>query len=112
MDRYDGPQESHARLHDITVRMTDGGWQLPSEHHVEFREAEDERFALVDEHDVDGLAEGIRKNGCELEATESCAEHNHAGLHRLCPFRGDLNRAPMSPLVSPLMIKNAERIRA
>ena len=32
---YGGPQNSHARLDDVAVGMTDGGWYLPSEHHVE-----------------------------------------------------------------------------
>jgi hypothetical protein len=29
------------------------------EHHVELREAEDEHIVFVDEHNVDGIAEGI-----------------------------------------------------
>ena len=35
--------------------------QLPSEHHVEFREAEHKRVTLVDEHDVNGIAESIER---------------------------------------------------
>src|SRR5258706_2383281 len=70
--------------------MMHGGRRLPPEHHVEFREAEDKRFAPVDKHDVDGLAECIREDGGELEATESRTEDNHACFHRLravCTFQ-------------------------
>ena len=80
-----GLQESHARFDDVAVGMAHVGRHLPSEHHVELREAEDERVALVDEHDVDGVAEGIRKNRRQLEAAESRAEHDHACLHRPLP---------------------------
>jgi hypothetical protein len=42
--------------------MTDVGQHPASEHYVEFRESEDEGIALVDEHDVDAIAEGVGKN--------------------------------------------------
>ena len=77
-----GLQEPHARLDDVAVGMTDVGRHLPSEHHVELREAEDERVALVDEHDVDGVAEGVRKNRRQLEAAEAGAEHHDTRGHR------------------------------
>ena len=80
-----GLHESHAGLDDVAVGMTDVSRQLASEHHVELREAEDERVALVDEHDVDSVAERIGKNRRQLEAAEPRAEHDHARLHCLCP---------------------------
>ena len=61
--------------------MTDGGRQLPSEHYFEFREAEDERITLVDENDVDGIAESLRKNRRQLKASKSGAEHYHTRSH-------------------------------
>ena len=39
--------------------MADGSRQLPSKHHVKFREAEYERVAFVDEHDIDGIAKRV-----------------------------------------------------
>ena len=78
MDRTVDCQESHARFDNVTVRMAHVGRHLPSEHHVELREAQDERFSFVDQHDVDRIAEGVRKNRREFEATKAGSEHYHA----------------------------------
>src|SRR5262245_24833047 len=61
--------------------MVDGRRRLPPEHDVELREAEDERIALVDEHDLDGVAERLGKNRRQLQATEAGAENNHSCRH-------------------------------
>ncbi len=83
--RVDGPhrglEKPHARFDDVPVGMTDVGRPPPSEHHVEFREAEDEGIALVDEHDVDRFAEGVRKNRRQLQAAEAGAQHHHMFRH-------------------------------
>src|SRR5580704_10315314 len=59
------------RLANVVVRMAHLGRHLPSEHHVEFRKAEDKHIVLVDEPDLDGIAEGVRKNRRQLEAAET-----------------------------------------
>ena len=61
--------------------MTNLGSHLPPEHHVEFREPEDKRVALVDQHDVDGFAQVIGKSRRKFEAAESRTEHYHARTH-------------------------------
>ena len=66
--------------------MSRYGWRasgrhLPPEHHVELGEAEDERIALVDEDDVDRVAEGLGKNRRQLEAAEAGAQDDDACLH-------------------------------
>jgi hypothetical protein len=57
------------------------GRHLPSEHHVEFRKAEDKHIVLVDEPDLDGIAEGVRKNRRQLEAAETDPEHHDSRFH-------------------------------
>ena len=86
MDRIVDCTKSHARLDDVAVGMTDVGRDLPSEHHVELREAEDERVALVDERDVESVAEGLGKNRRQLEPTKSRAENHDARLHGVLPL--------------------------
>ncbi len=61
--------------------MADGGRRLVAEHHVELRETEDEHVALVDEHDVDAIAKGVRKNRRQLQSAEACPKHHNACLH-------------------------------
>ncbi len=59
-------QEAHAGLEDRAVWVTHVWRHLPSEHHIQFREAEDERVALVDEQDIDCIAESLGEDGCQL----------------------------------------------
>jgi hypothetical protein len=72
--------------------MADGSGKLPSEHHVELREAEDECVTLVDKHDIHRVAERLGEDGCQLEASKPRAEHDHSRLHThhalllICPF--------------------------
>jgi hypothetical protein len=65
--------------------MANSSGHLPSEHHVEFREAEDERVAFVDEDDVDVVAECIREDCRQLEAPEAGAEDDYSCFHRFSP---------------------------
>ena len=50
-------QEAHAGLGDVAVREADGLRCRPAEHHVELRVPEDERVVLVDQGDVDLVAQ-------------------------------------------------------
>ena len=59
------------------------GRHLPSEHHVEFRKAEDKRIVLLDKHDLDGIAQCVRQDRRQLEAAESGPEHYDSRLHVL-----------------------------
>ena len=81
IDRTDVCRNRTPGLSDVAVLMADVGRHLPAEHHVELGEAENERIALVDEDDVEGVPEGIGKNSHQLEAAEAGAEHNDACLH-------------------------------
>ena len=54
IDRRDRlPQDAHARHRDVAYTETDRVRRRPAEHHIEFREAEDEPLALVDQRHVD-----------------------------------------------------------
>ena len=71
-------QEPHARLGDLAVRQAHRVAARAPEHHVELREAEDERVALVDQRHVDLVAERLRERGGELEPAEARAEDEDA----------------------------------
>src|SRR4029079_6606633 len=73
--------EPHARLCDVPVRVPDLVDRLLSEHHVELREAEDEYVALVDQRDLDVVAERFGETRGQLEAAEAGAEDDHTGAH-------------------------------
>ena len=70
--------EAHAGPRERAVRHRDGVQRLAPEHDVELREAEDERVALVDQRDVDLVAEGVRQRRGELEPAEAGAEDDDA----------------------------------
>ena len=55
--RHFRAHEPHARLYDIVESVQDMGGVGVAEHHVQLREAEDESLTLVDQHDVDFVAE-------------------------------------------------------
>jgi hypothetical protein len=64
----DGVDRAHRRLHEPDARLDDlaigvarAGRHLVPEHHVELREAEDERIGPVDQHEVDRIAQGIER---------------------------------------------------
>src|SRR5437588_10657072 len=60
-----------------------------AEHEVEFRESEDERIALVDQRDVDVVAQGSREPRGGLEAGEARAEDDDSPRHaRHCSSAG------------------------
>ena len=58
------------------------GWWTASgratEHDVELREPEDEPVALVDQHDVGGVAELVRQPRRQLQPAKACPEHHDA----------------------------------
>ena len=73
------------QVDDLPVRMTDGGRRLVAEHDIELREPKDKHVAFVDEHDVDAITEGVRKNGRQLESAEACAKHCNSRLQSGSP---------------------------
>ncbi len=77
-----GLEDADAGFDEVAVKMTDLGGGLMAEHHFEFGEAEDEGVGLVDEDDVDGVAEGFGEDGGEFEAAEAGTEDYYAGFHR------------------------------
>ena len=74
-------EEAHARLHDVSVREPNGVGRRPPEHDVELRVAEDERVVLVDQRDLELVAEGLGQRRRELEPAEARAEDQDS-LHR------------------------------
>ena len=74
-------QESHPRFDDVAVRETDRVERRPSEHHVELRVTEDERIALVDQSDVDVVAERVRQCRRQFETPEAGSQDDDP-LHR------------------------------
>ena len=72
---------AHAGLHDVDVPVDDVRGGHPTEHDVELGEAEDEAVGLVDQHDVDVVAELLRQTGRHLEAAEPGAQdqNSHGG---------------------------------
>jgi hypothetical protein len=51
--------EAHAPLDDVPVRKANGVERRPPEQDVELRVAEDERVLLVDQRDVDAVADRL-----------------------------------------------------
>ena len=74
-------QEAHAGLEDLAVGEAHGLERCATEHHVELGVAEDEGVALVDQRDLDLLAERLREHGGELETAEARPQDNDATLH-------------------------------
>ncbi len=82
IDGADGRlHETQTRLVDRAVGVEDVGGRLLPEHDVQLRESENESVALVDEDDVDVVAELFGESGGELQATEARSEYQDP--HRL-----------------------------
>ena len=73
--------ELHTRLDDVRIRKPDGVGSRSPEHHVELREPEHERVALIDQNELDLVSELLRQPGRQLEAPEPGAEHDHVGVN-------------------------------
>src|SRR5713101_8758236 len=68
----DQPQNPPPYLLGVTGHNVKHALAPPaSEPHVQFREAECKRIVLVDEHDVDRIAEGVRKDRGQFKASEA-----------------------------------------
>jgi len=68
----------HARLDDVAVRMTyclGGG---TPEHHIELGEAEHEAVGLVDQDDVEVIAQLLRQACSQLQAAESGTQYQYS----------------------------------
>jgi hypothetical protein len=81
LQRIDGADrrldELHTGLDDVAVGVEHGIGLLAPEHHVELREPEHEALCLVDEDDLDVVAEPLRQRCRQLEPAEPGAEHQH-----------------------------------
>ena len=75
-------QEPHAGLGDVAVGQPHRLGRRAPEHHVELREAEDERVALVDQRHLDVVAERLREHRAQLQPAEARAENEDARVHR------------------------------
>ena len=76
-----GLDEAHARLRNLSVGVTHRVRRLPAEHHIQFGEAEDEGVVLVDEHEVERVAEPLREDGCQFQAAKAGPQHHDACRH-------------------------------
>jgi hypothetical protein len=71
VDRRDPfPAELDARQGDVAVGEPDLVGGMPTEEHVQLREAEDEPVVLVDQRDANGARCRLRQPGGELESAE------------------------------------------
>ena len=75
-------QEPHAGLRDVAVGQPHRVGRRAPEHHVELREPEDERVALVDQRHLDLVAERLREHGAQLQPAEPRPENEYARAHR------------------------------
>jgi hypothetical protein len=70
--------ERDAGLHQVGVAVQHTLGDRAAEHHVELREPEDEPLALVDQRDVDAVAELFGQRRRQFEPTEAGTEHQDA----------------------------------
>ena len=75
---YLGLHDLHTGLGDVGVPMENRVLGRPPEHHVEFRESEDEAVLAIDQNDVGGITELLRQLGGEFESAEPCTQDNNA----------------------------------
>ena len=75
--------ELDARLGHVPVVQSYVIEATAPEHHVQLRETEDERVALVDESDLDVVTEILGEPGRELQAAEPGSEDQNSGRHVL-----------------------------
>ena len=85
--------EPQSRLVYVGVTVQDVAGRGPSEHHVQLGEAEDEIAGLVDQHDVEVVAELLGQPSGEFQAAEPRTEHHdlHAWTLMLCRFAAKWN---------------------
>ena len=75
INRHDGLlPKLHARLVDRPIRVPHLVGLASTEHHVELREPEHERIALVDERNMDLVGNGLGQTRYQLEAAEPSSE--------------------------------------
>ena len=87
-----GLHEPDARAGEVPIEVPHLIWLLPSEKHVELREAEHEAVGSIDQHDVGVAAELIGESAGDLQAPESGTQH-HDACHRLASVRS-ISRIP------------------
>jgi Protein of unknown function (DUF2652) len=73
--------ELDALLGDVAVAQQNVGTGLPVEEHVQLREPEAERFAPVDERDVDLVAERFGESRRQFQAREASPKDHDVPLH-------------------------------
>ena len=68
------PAELDAVLHEVAVGEPDLVGRLAAEHHLELREAEEERVVAIDQRDADRVRARLREPGRELQPAEPGSE--------------------------------------
>ena len=85
IDGADGrPHKAHTGLHDAGVGVANLMDGTP-EHHVELGEAEHEPIGLVDQHDLDVVAELLGESRRQLQAAKPGTQHQDS--HLLTPIQ-------------------------
>ena len=69
-------------LGDVAIGQPHRVGRRAPEHHVELREPEHERVALVDQRHLELAAERLRQHGAQLQPAEPRAENEYARAHR------------------------------
>jgi hypothetical protein len=72
-----GLHDLHTGLGDVGVPMEDRVRGRPPEHHVEFREPEDETVLAIDQNDVSRLPELLRQLRRQFESAEPSTQDNN-----------------------------------
>ncbi len=70
--------EPHPGLDEVTVGVDDHRGQCPPEHDVELGEAEHEPLGLVDQDEIELVAEPLGQPRRELETAETRTEHQNS----------------------------------
>ena len=88
-------QQFYAGLGEVRIGMPDRRLSRPPEQQIELGETEDEAVGLVDEGDLDAVAQRLRERGRQFQSAEAGAEDENAGFHVIGPV--DASRDDSAP---------------
>ena len=80
------PQQPHARFYELPVRQSHGVERVTPEHDIELGVAEHEGIALVDQRDLDLVAQRFGQDRAQFHAAETSPQHRDSRAHRFSLF--------------------------
>ena len=84
---------SHAGFGDVPVRAAQLFSSTPTKQDLQLGEPKDERIVLIDEGDLDLIAQRVRQPGGQFQPTETGAEDQHLPYYHssvMAGYSGDL----------------------